>query len=105
MARRVPARALGAFGLCAIIVVCAVYVTNSAAQRTKENQPQVGAEASPIYGVTIPPGRDWQLISVGHLAGGSLDQSGGKLMQLRAQLGNDIAMNPGRRNHRRAALE
>jgi cytochrome P460 len=43
-------------------------------------------QASPIYGVTIPAGyRDWRLISVGHLAGGNLKQ-------LRAQLGNDIAM-------------
>ena len=43
-------------------------------------------EAAPIYGVQIPPGyRDWRLISVGRLAGG-------KLKQLRAQLGNDIAI-------------
>jgi hypothetical protein len=44
-------------------------------------------EASPIYGVRIPVGyRDWRLISVAHLAGGNLKQ-------LRAQLGNDIAIN------------
>ena len=43
-------------------------------------------EASPIYGVRIPAGyRDWRLISVNHLAGGSLKQ-------VRAQLGNDIAV-------------
>lgn len=43
-------------------------------------------EASPIYGVRIPAGyRDWRLISVNHLAGGSLKQ-------VRAQLGNDIAI-------------
>ena len=42
--------------------------------------------AAPIFGITIPPGyRDWQLISVARL-------TGGKLMQLRAQLGNDIAI-------------
>lgn len=42
--------------------------------------------ASPIYGVRIPAGyRDWRLISVNHLAGGSL-------RQVRAQLGNDIAV-------------
>jgi hypothetical protein len=47
---------------------------------------QAGGEAAPIYGVTIPAGyRDWSLISVGHLAGGNL-------RQLRAQLGNDVAM-------------
>src|SRR3954451_456916 len=47
---------------------------------------QAEGQAAPIYGITIPAGyRDWSLISVGHLAGGSLKQ-------LRAQLGNDIAM-------------
>jgi len=45
-------------------------------------------EASPIYGVKIPAGyRDWRLISVKRLTGG-----GGKLKQLRAELGNDIAI-------------
>lgn len=43
-------------------------------------------QASPIYGITIPAGyRDWRVISVNHLAGGNLKQ-------LRAQLGNDIAI-------------
>jgi Cytochrome P460 len=47
---------------------------------------QTDGEAAPIYGLKIPPGyRDWQLISVNHLAGGNLKQ-------VRAQLGNDIAM-------------
>ena len=47
---------------------------------------QADGEASPIYGIKIPRGyRNWQLISVNHLAGGNLKQ-------LRAQLGNDIAM-------------
>jgi len=47
---------------------------------------QADKEAAPIYGVRIPDGyRNWQLISVNHLAGGSLKQ-------VRAQLGNDIAM-------------
>jgi len=42
-------------------------------------------EAAPIYGVTIPPGyRDWKLISVTH--------EEGDFNQLRAQLGNDIAI-------------
>jgi hypothetical protein len=50
-------------------------------------------EGSPIYGVRIPTGyRDWHLISVAHLSGSSLDGSGGNLRQLRAQLGNDIAI-------------
>jgi hypothetical protein len=93
MALHVPVQALGAAGICAAIAVCTVYVTGSTAQSTNADQPQAGAEASPIYGITIPAGyRDWQLISVGHLTGGNLDGSGGKLMQLRAQLGNDIAI-------------
>jgi hypothetical protein len=49
---------------------------------------QAGGEAAPIYGIKIPSGyRDWQLISVNHLAG-----AGGKLKQVRAQLGNDVAV-------------
>jgi hypothetical protein len=44
-------------------------------------------EGSPIYGVTIPAGyRDWKLIAVDHLL------VTGKADQLRAQLGNDIAI-------------
>jgi hypothetical protein len=93
MALHVRTQALGAVGICVAIAISTVYVERSTAQGTKVDQPQAGTEASPIYGVTIPPGyRDWQLISVGHLTGSSLDGSGGKLMQLRAQLGNDIAI-------------
>lgn len=48
---------------------------------------QSDREAAPIYGVTIPDGyRDWHLISVKRLTG-----VGGKLNQLRAELGNDVA--------------
>jgi hypothetical protein len=44
------------------------------------------AEAAPIFGVKIPPGyRDWKLISVAHEAGNNND--------LRAVLGNDVAIN------------
>ena len=47
---------------------------------------QADGEAAPIYEIKIPQGyRDWQLISVNHIAGGTLKQ-------LRAQLGNDIAI-------------
>jgi hypothetical protein len=46
---------------------------------------QADEETAPIYGIRIPSGyRDWQLISANHLAGG--------MKQVRAQLGNDIAM-------------
>jgi hypothetical protein len=42
-------------------------------------------EAAPIFGVKIPPGyRDWRLISVAREEGNFND--------LRAQLGNDVAM-------------
>jgi len=79
-------QALGALGVCAAVSVCALYVTTSTAQNANEGRPQAASNASPIYGVTIPAGyRDWRLISVAHLAGGSLKQ-------LRAQLGNDIAI-------------
>jgi hypothetical protein len=49
---------------------------------------QSDGEAAPIYGIKLPQGyRDWHLISVKRLTG-----AGGKLKQLRAQLGNDIAI-------------
>jgi hypothetical protein len=76
-------QALGALGICAVIAVCTLYVTRSTAQNTGQS---IGNEASPIYGVTIPAGfRDWRLISVAQLTGGNVKQ-------LRAQLGNDIAI-------------
>jgi len=44
-------------------------------------------DASPIYGVTIPPGyREWKMIAVNQIL------LTGKGEQLRAQLGNDIAI-------------
>jgi cytochrome P460 len=50
---------------------------------------QADGEAAPIYGVKIPPGyRDWRLISVGH--------EEGKLNDLRAILGNDVAIKAAR---------
>jgi hypothetical protein len=55
-------------------------------------------EASPIYGVRLPQGyRDWHLIAVAQLAGGKSDdmpvvKAHMALKQLRAQLGNDIAI-------------
>lgn len=77
---------LGAFGACAIIVVYTLDVTKSTAQNAKESQSQAESNASPIYGIAIPAGyRDWPLISVSHLTGSNLKQ-------LRAQLGNDVAI-------------
>ena len=86
MTVRTTGQVLGALGVCATLTVCTLYVTKSTAQRAEESQPLAETNASPIYGITIPAGyRDWRLISVAHLAGGNLKQ-------LRAQLGNDIAI-------------
>jgi cytochrome P460 len=46
---------------------------------------RVDGEADPIFGITLPAGyRDWKLISVAHEAG--------NLNDLRAVLGNDVAI-------------
>ena len=75
-----------ALGSCAVVVLCTLYVTSPTAQ----------SNASPIYGVTIPVGyRDWQLIAVNQLMTDKLDQ-------LRAQLGNEIAMRPLRKGQSRS---
>ena len=65
-----------ALGGCAVVALCTLYVARPTAQ----------GNASPIYGVTIPAGyRDWKLIAVNQLKTDKVDQ-------LRAQLGNDIAI-------------
>jgi hypothetical protein len=88
MTLRAARQVLGALAVCATIAVCTVYVTKSTAESAKEIQPKAQSNASPIYGITIPAGyRDWRLISVKQLTGAE-----GKLKQLRAQLGNDIAI-------------
>src|SRR5271170_6678725 len=54
---------------------------------------QSNGDAAPIYGVRIPDGyRDWRLISVKRLTGKQLTGTGGELKQLRAELGNDLAV-------------
>lgn len=46
---------------------------------------RAGEEAAPIYGITLPAGyRDWGLISVAHI--------GGPVNDVRAKLGNDVAI-------------
>jgi hypothetical protein len=81
------ARALSVFATCTTIAVCTWCVSRSAAQSTTEGAAQAENGASPIYGIRIPAGyRDWHLISVKQLTGAE-----GKLKQLRAELGNDIA--------------
>ena len=50
---------------------------------------QADGKAAPIFGVTLPPGyRDWRLISVAH--------EEGDLNDLRAILGNDVAIKASR---------
>jgi Cytochrome P460 len=66
-------------GLVAVVVLACVVAYMAPASG------QADGEAAPIYGVKIPPGyRDWKLISVAH--------EEGNLNDIRAQLGNDIAM-------------
>ncbi len=58
--------------------MCAVALIAFAASRSDD-------EAAPLFGITIPPGyRDWKLISVAH--------EEGNLNDLRAVLGNDVAI-------------
>jgi hypothetical protein len=68
----------------AFLVVVVATVAGIAAFKAPASAP-ADDEAAPIYGVTIPPGyRDWNLISVTH--------EEGDFNQLRAALGNPIAM-------------
>jgi hypothetical protein len=86
---------LGALSVCAVVAVSTLYVEQATAQSAKDDgRSQAGSNASPIYGVTIPAGyRDWRLISVKQLTGtAQLSGAGGMLKQLRAQLGNDLAI-------------
>src|SRR5215471_16338899 len=60
------------------IVVCVIALMSVAASHTDD-------QAAPAFGIKIPPGyRDWKLISVAHEAG--------NLNDLRAVLGNDVAI-------------
>ena len=73
----------------AVAIAAAALATSAFAQGGNEaalKPPAAEAgNASPIYGVTIPPGyRDWKVISVSQLSG--------KASQLRVELGNDIAI-------------
>jgi hypothetical protein len=67
-----------------LIVVAAMAATLAFTARASG---PADAQASPIYGGTIPDGyRDWKIIAVDHLL------LAGKSDQLRAQLGNEIAI-------------
>jgi hypothetical protein len=70
---------------CIVFWVVAVATVACVAGSMATTSGSADNEAAPIFGVTIPPRyRDWQLISVTH--------EEGDFNQLRAQLGNDIAM-------------
>jgi hypothetical protein len=86
------ARALkyfAALGSCAAFAVCTAYVARSEAQGI-QSQPQAAtvgnsSKAAPLFGIKIQPGyRDWRLISVAH--------EEGSLNDIRAILGNDVAI-------------
>jgi hypothetical protein len=67
-------------GLVAVVALAGVLAYNMAPAAGKAD-----GEAAPVYGVKIPTGyRDWTLISVAHEEGG--------LNDLRAQLGNNMAV-------------
>jgi hypothetical protein len=74
-----------AFLLVAVVTVAGIVVFTPRASGHPDEQ--ASPIASPIYGVTIPPGyRDWQLIAVKQLHFAGMGE------QLRAQVGNDIAI-------------
>jgi hypothetical protein len=78
-------------GLVAVAV--AVTAVTGVAAYMESASGQSSGEAAPIYGVKIPDGyRDWRLISVKRLTGKQLTGAGGQLKQLRAELGNDLAI-------------
>jgi hypothetical protein len=65
--------------LLAVVALTGVVVYTAHASRRPDE------EADPIFGIKIPPGyRDWRLISVAH--------EEGNLNDLRALLGNDVAI-------------
>jgi hypothetical protein len=76
-----------AFLLAAIAMVAGVVVASSPASRHADE------EAAPIFGIKIPAGyRDWRLISVAH--------EEGNLNDIRAILGNDVAIKANREGKR-----
>jgi hypothetical protein len=69
----------------ALSVVAVVVLAGAVAYKVPASGTEEG-EAAPIYGVKIPPGyRDWKVIAVTQLQAGNRGQ-------LRAMLGNDIAI-------------
>ena len=68
-----------------VFALVAVAALGGAAATMFPASGQTDGEAAPIYGIKVPPGyRDWRLISVAH--------EEGDLNDLRAILGNDVAI-------------
>jgi hypothetical protein len=72
----------------AVVLLSAVALAGTVASMTPasgQSDGQADGQAAPIFGIKIPPGyRDWRLISVAH--------EEGDLNDLRAILGNDVAI-------------
>ena len=72
-----------------VLVLVAVAALAGAVAYMAPASGQAEGEAAPIFGVKLPPGyRDWRLISVAH--------EEGTLNDLRAILGNDVAIKASR---------
>jgi len=80
----------GALVSCAAIATFTVHVATSAAQSNEEGRAQAtviasSRDVSPLFGIAIPAGyRDWRLVSVA--------REKGNLNDIRAVLGNDLAI-------------
>jgi hypothetical protein len=69
----------------AFVVVASVALASAVSYTPAPASGQSNGEAAPTFGIKLPPGyRDWRLISVAH--------EEGSLNDLRAILGNDIAI-------------
>ena len=76
-----------------VFALVGVGVLAGAVAATAPVSAQSDGEAAPIYGIKLPQGyRDWHLITVKQLTGKQLTGGGGDLKQLRAELGNDVAI-------------
>ncbi len=68
-----------------VYLLVAVVALSGAAVYLAHASGKTEGKADPLFGITVPPGyRDWKLISVAHEAG--------NLNDLRAVLGNDVAI-------------
>jgi Cytochrome P460 len=76
-----------------VVVVVTVTAVAGVVAYMESASGQSNGDAAPIYGVKLPEGyRDWRLISVKRLTGKQLTGTGRELKQLRAELGNDLAI-------------